>query len=159
MNAKNYASVKAPRELEDCRSLSSLRGVNVNSPRVKQNRLHNINFGADKICKLIISPFPVTSRAPYWCPKPFQWESNLFLAQLRERSALDPIGRSPFLPSWNSHKVELFSAFISRLEDIPSWKCSWKCNSLQCERKNNNYTKDSGIRTNDLDGPVNYANH
>ena len=38
-------------------------------------------------------------------------------------SALDPIGRSPFLPSWNLHKVELFSAFISHLAYISSWTC------------------------------------
>ena len=37
------------------------------------------------------------------------------------QSALDPIGRSPFLPSWNLHKVDLFSAFISHLDDISSW--------------------------------------
>ena len=30
-----------------------------------------------------------------------------------KRLALDPIGRSPFLPSLNLHKVELSSAFIS----------------------------------------------
>ena len=32
--------------------------------------------------------------------------------ELKQRSALDPIGRSPFLP------LELFSAFISHLEMI-----------------------------------------
>ena len=53
-----------------------------------------------------------------------------------KRWALDPIGRSPFLPSWNLHKVELFSAFISHSDDISSWKCSWKCKSLQFERQN-----------------------
>ena len=41
----------------------------------------------------------------------------------------------PFLPSWNLHKVELFSASVSHLDDISSWKCSWKCKSLQFERK------------------------
>ena len=51
------------------------------------------------------------------------------------RSALNPIGRSPFLSSWNLHKVELFSDIISHLRDISSWKCSWKCKSLQFERK------------------------
>ena len=40
-----------------------------------------------------------------------------------KRSALDPIGRSPFLHIWNLHKVELLSAFISHLDDISSWKC------------------------------------
>ena len=50
-------------------------------------------------------------------------------------SALDPIDRSPFLPSWNLHKVELFSGFISHLDDISSWKCSWKCKSLQFKKK------------------------
>ena len=50
-------------------------------------------------------------------------------------SLLIDIGRNPFLPSWNLHKVELFSAFISHLDDISSWKCSWKCKSLQFERK------------------------
>ena len=33
-------------------------------------------------------------------------------------SALDAIGRSPFLTSWNLHKVELFSAFISHLGPV-----------------------------------------
>ena len=51
------------------------------------------------------------------------------------RSALNPIGRSPFLSSWNLHKVELFSAIISHLRDISSWKCSWKCKSFQFETK------------------------
>ena len=37
---------------------------------------------------------------------------------------LDPIGRSPFLPLRNLHKVALFSVFISHLDDISSWKCS-----------------------------------
>ena len=50
-------------------------------------------------------------------------------------SALDPIGRSPFLLLWNLHKVKLFFAFMSHLDDISSWKCSWKCKSLQFERK------------------------
>ena len=40
-----------------------------------------------------------------------------------KRSALDSIGRSPFLPSPHLHKVELFSAFISHLDDISSWEC------------------------------------
>ena len=39
------------------------------------------------------------------------------------RSALDPIGRSPFLPSWNLRKVELFSTFKSHLDDTLSRKC------------------------------------
>ena len=75
-----------------------------------------------------------------------------------KRSALDPIGRSPFLPSWNLHKVELFSAFISHLDDISSWKCSWKCESLQFERKKNSYERQH-VRTQHPDGPVYYANH
>ena len=48
---------------------------------------------------------------------------------------LDPISHSPFLPLRNLHKVELFSVFILDLDDILSWKCSWKCKSLQFERK------------------------
>ena len=80
-----------------------------------------------------------------------------FSSQRGERSALDPICRSPFLPLWNLHKVELFSAFISQLDDISSWKCSRKCKSLQFERKN--YMKDSKIQTHDLDGLVCCANH
>ena len=75
------------------------------------------------------------------------------------RSELDPIGRSPLLPLWNLHKVELFSAFISHLDEISIWKCSWKCKSLQFERKRRIGTKDSRIRTHYRDGPVYYANH
>ena len=78
--------------------------------------------------------------------------------QLLSRSALDPIGHSPFLPSWNLRKVELFSAFISDLDDISSWKCSWKWKSFQFERKKLEM-KDSRIRTYDPDGAVYYANH
>ena len=74
------------------------------------------------------------------------------------RSALDSIGRSPFLPLWILHKVELFSAFISHLDDISIWKCSWY-KSLQFERKRRIDTKDSRIRNHDPDGPVYYANH
>ena len=37
---------------------------------------------------------------------------------------LNPIGRSPFLPLRNLHKVELFSVFILHLDGIASWKCS-----------------------------------
>ena len=55
--------------------------------------------------------------------------------RIKKGWALDPIDRSPFLPSWNLHKVEMFSAFISYLNDISSWKCSRKCKSLQFERK------------------------
>ena len=36
----------------------------------------------------------------------------------------NPIGRSPFLPLRNLHKVELFSVFILHVDDILSWKCS-----------------------------------
>ena len=71
------------------------------------------------------------------------------------RSTLVPIGRSPFLPSWKLHNVELFSAVISHLADISSWKCSWKCKSLQFEKKIG--TKDSRIRTHDTDSSVHYA--
>ena len=55
------------------------------------------------------------------------------------------------------HKVELFSAFISQLHDISSWKCLWKCKSLQFEKKKND-TTDSRIRTHDSDGSVSYTN-
>ena len=61
--------------------------------------------------------------------------SRFWRTSREKRSGLDPIGCSPFLPLWNLHKVELFSAFISHLNDISSWKCSWKCKSLQFERK------------------------
>ena len=44
------------------------------------------------------------------------------------------------------------------LDDISSWKCSWKCKSLQFERKKLD-TKDSRIETQDPDGLVYYANH
>ena len=74
------------------------------------------------------------------------------------RSALDPIGRSPFLPWWNSHKVELFSAFISHLDDILSWKCSWKCKSLRFERKKIDM-KGSRIWTHDPENPIYHTNH
>ena len=84
---------------------------------------------------------------------PVNWDLS---GQLLSRSALDSIG--PFLPSWNLHKVELFSAFISDLAEISSWKCSWKCKSLQFERKKFD-TKDGRIRTQDPDGAVYYANH
>ena len=50
-------------------------------------------------------------------------------------ATVDPIGGSPFLPSWNLHKVELFSALISQFGDISSRICSWKCKSLLFERK------------------------
>ena len=63
------------------------------------------------------------------------------------RSALDPIGRSPFLPSWNVHKVELFSAFISYLDDM---------SSLFNLKEKKIDAKDSRIRTHDPDGPVCY---
>ena len=58
----------------------------------------------------------------------------------------------------NLPNVELFSAFISHLDDISSWKCSRKCKSLQFERKKTD-TKDSRIRTHDPDSPAYYANH
>ena len=57
------------------------------------------------------------------------------LDEIKIRSALDPIGGSPFLHSWKLLKVELFSAFISHLDDISSWKCSLKCKSLQFKKK------------------------
>ena len=68
-----------------------------------------------------------------------------------------PSAVDPFSPVWNLHKVQLFSAFISHLDDISSRKCSWKCKSFQFEKKINK--KDSRIRTHDPDGPVYYANH
>ena len=71
------------------------------------------------------------------------------------RSTLVPIGRSPFLPLWKLHNVELFSAVISHLADTSSWKCSWKCKSLQFEKKTG--TKDSRIRTHVTDSSVHYA--
>ena len=64
------------------------------------------------------------------------WRFTAIKVCERLRSALDPIGHSPFLPLWNLHQVELFSAIISHLDDISSWKCSWKCKSLQFKRKN-----------------------
>ena len=39
----------------------------------------------------------------------------------KDISFTGPISRSPFLPSWNLHKVELFSAFISDLDDCLRW--------------------------------------
>ena len=45
------------------------------------------------------------------------------LDEIKVRSALDPIDSSSFLSSWNLHKVDLFSAFISHSDDISSWKC------------------------------------
>ena len=48
----------------------------------------------------------------------------LFYLARGGRLALDPTGLSPFLPLWNLLKVELFSAFISHLDNISSWKCS-----------------------------------
>ena len=73
-------------------------------------------------------------------------------------SALDPIGRSPFLPWWNLHKVELFSAFISHLEMICQAGNVDESVSL-FNLKEKNYTKDTKIGTHDLDGPVYYANN
>ena len=71
---------------------------------------------------------------------------------------LDPIGRSPFLPLRNLHKVELFSVFISHLDDISSLKCSWKCKSLQLERKENWY-EEGKFWSHDLENLVYHANH
>ena len=56
----------------------------------------------------------------------------LFYLAREGRLALDPTGLSPFLPLWNLHKVELFSAFLSLLDDISSAsqferkKLTWK---------------------------------
>ena len=80
----------------------------------------------------------------------FGWTSPVKLVgKIRQtfsgRPALDPIGRSPFLPSRNLHKVELFSAFISHLDDIPSWKCSWKFKSSQFEREKKLIRKTTGF--------------
>ena len=61
--------------------------------------------------------------------------------RIQKWSALDPISRSPFLPSWHLRKVELFSAFISHFDYISSWKCSWKCKSLEFKRKKNWYER------------------
>ena len=61
--------------------------------------------------------------------------------------------RSPFLPSWNLYKVELFFAFISQFDDISSRECSWKCKSLQFERKKTVMIS-SRIRTCDTEDPV-----
>ena len=89
-----------------------------------------------------------TQRVPYWIPKgdyfyspqsssiiKKKWRLQQHEWTKESRSVLDPIGRtrSPFVLLWNLHKVELFSAFISHLDDISSWKCSWK--SLQFKRK------------------------
>ena len=71
--------------------------------------------------------------------------------------ALDPIDLSPFLPSWNLHKVELFSAFYITLRWYFKLYMFMKCKSLQFERKKI-YMKDNRIRTHDLDGPI-YAKH
>ena len=69
------------------------------------------------------------------------------LMQLNRVSIIDPISRSPFLPSWNLHKVELFSTFISHLGDISSRKCSRK--RIFFERKKKLNMSSSRIRTRD----------
>ena len=61
------------------------------------------------------------------------------LMHLNRVCIIDPISRSPFLPSWNLHKVELFSTFISHLGDISSRKCSRKCKFLWKEKKKFEY--------------------
>ena len=58
-----------------------------------------------------------------------------------------------FVSSWNLHKVELFSVFISYLDDLSSWKCSWKCKSLQFQRKNID-TKESRILSSQYDSSI-----
>ena len=70
------------------------------------------------------------------------------LMHLNRVSIIDPISRSPFLPSWNLHKVELFSTFISHLGDISSRKCSRKCKFLWKKKKILNMSS-SRIRTRD----------
>ena len=45
---------------------------------------------------------------------------NSHISVASDWSALDPISRSPFLTSWNLHKVELFSAFKVQVSSI--WK-------------------------------------
>ena len=80
----------------------------------------------------------------------------LKIACMASRSALDPIDLSPFLPSWNLNKVELFSAFISHLDDISSWK--FESASL-LNLKEKIHVKDSRNQTHILDGPVYYTNH
>ena len=54
--------------------------------------------------------------------------------------------RSPFLPSWNLYKVELFSAFISHLDDISGTECSIS--------KKKTVMINSRIRTCDTEDPV-----
>ena len=72
------------------------------------------------------------------------------------RSALDLIGRSPFLPLWNLHKVELFSAFISHLDDdISSWK--WNESESLFNLKEKKIDRNSRIRTHDPDDPVSFT--
>ena len=55
------------------------------------------------------------------------------------RSELDPIGRSPLLPLWNLHKVELFSAFISHLDEISIWKSFMKVQVSSIWKKKKNW--------------------
>ena len=62
------------------------------------------------------------------------WRFSAIKVCERLWSGLDPIGHSPFLPLWNLHKVELFSAYVSHLDDISSWKCSCKWKSLQFKK-------------------------
>ena len=70
---------------------------------------------------------------------------------------LNPIGRSPFLPLRNLHKVELFSVFILHLDDISSWKCSWKYKSLQFERKKTAGYEEEKTWSHDLENLVYHA--
>ena len=65
--------------------------------------------------------------------------NNLYIMRfMNGQHTLTSVER-PLDTLWNLHKVQLFSAFISYLHDISSWKCSWKCKSLQFERKTNWY--------------------
>ena len=79
------------------------------------------------------------------------------------RSALDPIGRSPFLPAWNLHKVELFSAFISHLDDVSIQAGNQMFMKGQVSliwRKKKLMRKTVEFEPgHDPDGPVYYANH
>ena len=54
--------------------------------------------------------------------------------------------------------IELFSAFISHLDDISSWNGHESASLFNLKEKKTD-TKDSRIRTHDPDSPVYYANH
>ena len=54
--------------------------------------------------------------------------------------------------------IELFSTFISHLDDISSWNGHESASLFNLKEKKTD-TKDSRIRTHDPDSPVYYANH